>query len=164
MTQGYRASVTVAAVQSKEESMGDLKALSAAFTEAFNAHDEEAIRACYADDATSTAPGGVSLDGADAITGYAMTWLNAFPDAQITVHQEVVGDDWVAQRFTFAGTHTGTLASPDGDIAATGKSLSGRGASLTRFRDGKIVEDHLYYDQMEVLTQLGLVPEGAATA
>jgi steroid delta-isomerase-like uncharacterized protein len=144
--------------------MGDLKALSAAWTDAFNAHDEEAIRASYADDATSTAPGGVSLEGADAITGYAMTWLSAFPDARITVHQEVAGDDWVAQMFTFSGTHTGTLAGPDGDIPATGESLSGRGASLTRFRDGKIVEDHLYFDQVDVMTQLGLMPETAGAS
>ena len=144
--------------------MGDLKALSAAWTDAFNAHDEAGIRACYAEDATFTAPGGVTLEGAEPITGYAMTWLNGFPDAQITVHDEVIGEEWVAQRFTFAGTHTETLASADGDIPATGKSLSGRGASLTRFRDGKIVEDHLYYDQVDVMTQLGLMPETAAAA
>jgi hypothetical protein len=29
-------------------------------------------------------------------------------------------------------------------------------------RDGKIVVDNLYYDNLAVLTQLGLVPEGAA--
>jgi len=145
--------------------MGDLKALSAAATEAFNAHDEEGIRSSYADDAVFTGPGGVGLQGADAIVGYAMSWLNAFPDARTEVHTEVIGEDWVAQRFTFTGTHTETLAGPDGDVPATGKSLSGRGAELIRFRDGKIVEDHLYYDQMDVLTQLGLVPEGAtATA
>jgi steroid delta-isomerase-like uncharacterized protein len=162
MTQGYRASVTVAAVRSKEECMGDLKALADAATEAFNAHDEERIRSFYADDAVFTAPGGVELQGADAIAGYAMAWLNAFPDATTTIHQQVIGDDWVAERFTFAGTHTETLASPDGDIPATGKSLSGRGAELVRFRDGKIVEDHLYYDQLDVVTQLGLMQEGAA--
>jgi hypothetical protein len=31
--------------------------------------------------------------------------------------------------------------------------------------DGKSVEEHLYYDQIDVVTQLGLVPESAgATA
>ena len=34
---------------------------------------------------------------------------------------------------------------------------------MFRVRDGKIVEEHLYYDQVQVLTQLGLMPE-AVTA
>jgi ketosteroid isomerase-like protein len=35
---------------------------------------------------------------------------------------------------------------------------------MFRVRDGKIVEEHLYFDQVQVLTQLGLMPEPAATA
>jgi hypothetical protein len=38
-----------------------------------------------------------------------------------------------------------------------------RGVELARFPDGKVVENHLYFDNMEILTQLGLVPE-ATTA
>jgi hypothetical protein len=30
-------------------------------------------------------------------------------------------------------------------------------------QDGKIAEEHIYFDQLEILSQLGLVPE-AATA
>ena len=60
---------------------------------------------------------------------------------------------------TFTGTHTETLASPEGDIPATNKSVDGRAVELTRVADGKIVENHLYYDNMELLTQLGLIPE-----
>jgi hypothetical protein len=32
---------------------------------------------------------------------------------------------------------------------------------LVEVRDGKIVVDNLYYDNMAVMAQLGLVPEGA---
>jgi steroid delta-isomerase-like uncharacterized protein len=144
--------------------MGDIKTALDAFTEAFNSHDEARIRACYADDAVFTAPGGIRLEGPEAIVGYAMTWLNALPDATATVDNEVIAGDWAATQQTFRGTHTGTLVSPDGDIPATGKSVVGRAAELIRVVDGKIVEDHLYFDNMEFLTQIGLVPETAATA
>lgn len=144
--------------------MGDLKKALDEFTDAFNSHDPERIKACYADDATFTAPGGVTLEGADAITEYNMTWLRAFPDAVGAVTNEVLAGDWAATQLTFTGTHTETLAGPDGDIPATNKSITGRAAELIRVVDGKIVEDHLYFDNMEVLTQLGLVPETAATA
>jgi hypothetical protein len=36
-----------------------------------------------------------------------------------------------------------------------------RGMELVELRDGKIVVHNLYYDNMAVLAQLGLVPEGA---
>jgi steroid delta-isomerase-like uncharacterized protein len=144
--------------------MGDIKTALDAFTEAFNSHDEERIKACYADDAVFTAPGGIRLEGPEAIVGYALTWLNALPDATATVDNEVIAGDWAATQQTFRGTHTGTLVSPEGDIPATGKSVVGRAAELIRVVDGKIAEDHLYFDNMEFLTQIGLVPETAATA
>ena len=141
--------------------MGELRALADEITEAFNAHDEERIRSFYADDAVFTGPGGVELKGPGAISGYAMAWLNAFPDATLTIHDRAVGDGWIAERFTFEGTHTETLSGPEGDIPATNRRLSGRGAELVRVENGKVVEDHLYFDQVDVMTQLGLMPETA---
>ncbi len=130
--------------------------------EAFNAHDERRMRACYGDDATLEAPGDVRIEGGDASVGYAMAWLNAFPDARLTVHERVVGGEWVVERFTFAGTHDATLHGPDGDIPATHRRLEGRGAQMFRVKGDKIVEEHLYFDQVQVMTQLGLMPEMAS--
>lgn len=144
--------------------MGNVHDVLQRFTDAFNAHDADAMRSFYTDESVFTAPGGVELRGADAIVEYAQTWLRAFPDGTQTTHTEVVGDGWAATQFTFTGTHTETLASPDGDVPATGRTLSGRGAEVLRIEGGKVLEDHLYFDQMDVMTQLGLVPEAAATA
>jgi steroid delta-isomerase-like uncharacterized protein len=144
--------------------MGDITHVLDAYDEAFNAHDEAALRACYADNAVFTAPGGVKLEGPDAIMEFNMSWLRAFPDARAETTNRIVSGDWAALQATFTGTHTETLSSPDGDIPATNKAVSGRVAEVIRIADGKIVEDHIYFDNMEVLTQLGLVPETAATA
>lgn len=145
--------------------MADAREVAREGTEAFNAHDEARLRASYADNGKFEAPGDVKLEGADAATAYAMGWLNAFPDARIDVHNELVCGDWVVQEFTFRGTHTATLASPAGDVPATGRRVEGRGVQLLRVDGDKVAEEHLYYDQVEVLTQLGLLPEPAgATA
>ena len=62
----------------------------------------------------------------------------------------------------FEGTHTGALPLPDGsEVPPTGKRLKIRGMELVQMRDGKIVVDNLYYDNMALLAQLGLIPEGA---
>lgn len=143
----------------REVRVADARELLVQFTEAFNAHDEEAIRSFYADNSVLEAPGDVRLEGPDQIVQFAMGWLNAFPDATVTVHNEVVAGEWVAHQFTFSGTHKETLMSPAGEIPATNRSVEGRGAELFRVQGGKVVEDHLYFDQVQLLTQLGLMPE-----
>ena len=131
-------------------------------TAAFNAHDEQRMRALYADGCVFEAPGDVRLEGIESVVGYVMAWLNAFPDAQFTVQNEVVSGEWAVQQFTFEGTHEDTLSGPDGDIPATHRRLKGRGADVFRVVDGKIAEEYLYFDQVQVLTQLGLMSEPAA--
>lgn len=130
--------------------------------EAFNAHDERRMREINAPDVVFEAPGDVRLEGADAATAYAMAWLRAFPDATITSHNEIASGDWVVREFTFSGTHEETLAGPDGDIPATHRRLSGRGVEVLRIAGDRVTEDHLYFDQVQVMTQLGLMPEPAS--
>jgi steroid delta-isomerase-like uncharacterized protein len=144
--------------------MSDTRTAFDAWMEAFNAHDEAAIRELTADDCTFEGPGGVRLEGGDAVTSYAMIWLSAFSDAKLTADTVAVDGDWVAMTGVFTGTHDGTLAGPDGDVPATGRRLEGRCAQVVRFADGKSVEEHLYYDQMDVITQLGLMPAAAEAA
>ena len=141
--------------------MADTKSVADAAAATFNAHDEAAIRALYAGDAVFEAPGDTRVEGADACTEYVMVWQRAFPDAKLTVHSETIAGDTAVHEFTFEGTHTDTLVGPAGDIPATDRSLVGRGVEVIRVADGKIASFHLYYDQVQVLTQLGLMPEPA---
>jgi predicted ester cyclase len=55
-------------------------------------------------------------------------------------------------------THTGPLATPSGVIEPTGKRVTIHSASILRFRDGLIASEHSYVDQLEFMTQLGLMP------
>jgi steroid delta-isomerase-like uncharacterized protein len=144
--------------------MSDTRQVLADALEAFNSHEEARIRASYADDVVLEAPGEVHLEGAEAATGYAMSWINAFPDARLSAHDRAFDGEWGVQRITFDGTHEATLAAPDGEIPATHRHLNGRAIQMMRVRDGKITEEHLYFDQVQVLTQLGLMPESRAMA
>jgi predicted ester cyclase len=141
--------------------MASAQEVAGRFVEAFNAHDEARIREINAENVVFEAPGDVRLEGRDATTQYAMEWLNAFPDARLVIHNEIVAGDWVVQEFTFEGTHTAPLQSPMGEIPATNRSLQGRGVQLVRVEGDFAVEERLYYDQVDVMTQLGLMPEPA---
>jgi steroid delta-isomerase-like uncharacterized protein len=141
--------------------MADAREVGRRFIDAFNAHDQQGIRELNADDAVFEAPGEVKVEGGDAATEYAMAWVRAFPDARITVHNEVVADDWVVQEFTFTGTHQETLLSPTGEIPATHRTLNGRGVQIFRVEGETVADTRLYFDQVQVMTQLGLMPEPA---
>jgi steroid delta-isomerase-like uncharacterized protein len=139
--------------------MASPKEIARQFIDAFNAHDEQSIRELNSENTTFEAPGEVKLQGREPATQYAMAWLNAFPDARINVTNELIAGDWVVQEFTFSGTHEATLMSPAGEIPATHKSLNGRGVQLVHVEDDEVVDGRLYFDQVEVMTQLGLMPE-----
>ena len=141
--------------------MADAREVGAKFLEAFNAHDEERIRQLNAENAIVEAPGDVRVEGREPTTQYAMAWLRAFPDARLTVHNELVDGDWVVQQFTFEGTHEDTLRSPNGDIPATHKRLQGRAVQVFKVEGDSVAETHLYFDQVQIMTQLGLMPEPA---
>lgn len=139
--------------------MGEARKIAGEFVDAFNAHDEDRVRALSADNAIIEAPGEIRLEGQEAATAYAMNWLNAFSDARVTVQTEIADGEWVAQRFTFEGTHDGTLNSPAGEIPPTNRRLTGRGVQLLRIEGDAVAETQLYFDQVQVMTQLGLMPE-----
>jgi ketosteroid isomerase-like protein len=50
------------------------------------------------------------------------------------------------------------LRGPAGDLAPTGRHVDGRYSGVYEFEDGKISSFHLFFDQVDMLTQLGISP------
>ena len=141
--------------------MADARQVGQDFVAAFNAHDEARIRDLNGENTILEAPGDVRIEGREPATQYAMAWLRAFPDATITVTNELASGDWVAQEFVFEGTHEDTLSGPGGDIPATHRHLKGRGVQVFRVEGDAVADTRLYFDQVQIMTQLGLMPEPA---
>ncbi|HEV3103118.1 MAG TPA: ester cyclase [Candidatus Dormibacteraeota bacterium] len=142
--------------------MTEVKDTAAHFVTAFNAHDEKAMHALHAADIKFSAPGGFKATNADEATGYAMNWLKAFPNGKMTVRTEIVNAPWVVHEIIMEGTHTGPLETPMGTVQPTHKKLVSKGVSIVRIEDGKIAETRIYFDVLDQMTQLGLVPAPAA--
>jgi len=138
--------------------MPEVKDTTTRFVDAFNAHDETALRALHADDIKFNAPGGFKATNAKDATAYAMTWLKAFPDGKMKVRSEITSGPWVVQEIVMEGTHTAPLDSPTGAIPPTHKKVVGYGVQILRVEDGKIAEARIYFDQLDQLSQLGLLP------
>jgi ketosteroid isomerase-like protein len=74
----------------------------------------------------------------------------AFPDLRITVEDAVAGDDKVAARMTFRGTHRG----PFRGLEPTGRPVEFSSIRIYRIEDGKIVQTWAEVDALGLLGQL----------
>jgi steroid delta-isomerase-like uncharacterized protein len=142
--------------------MDRFRSLLERYVELYNAGDLDGVMDLYAHDAVQIMPDG-TFEGRDVIGERLAKELTAFPDLHHRVISFVEQDDAFADEWVFVGTHNGPLLLPDGtELPPTGKQIEVRGMELVELRDGKIVVDNLYYDFMAAVSQLGLVPEGAA--
>jgi len=127
---------------------------------AFNAHDTTALTANEAPDIEFEAPG-VRLRGREQVAEFFATYWRAFPDAQVTLRTRAIDGLTVVSENVLAGTHAGPLRTPQGDIPPTGRRVESHGVAIQRIQSGLVVSEHLYFDQLEMLAQLGVLPEPA---
>jgi steroid delta-isomerase-like uncharacterized protein len=129
------------------------------YVERYNAGDLDAIMDLYAEDAVQGMPDGV-FQGREAIRQRLWRELEAIPDVTHTVTSFVEQGDAFCDEWTFVGTHTGgPLTLPNGDeLPATGKRVEVKGMEIVRVNEeGKITLNTLYYDNLAVAFQLGLL-------
>jgi steroid delta-isomerase-like uncharacterized protein len=125
---------------------------------AYNNKDWDAVRAAvvpgfkYDEVATHR-----KLEGPEQVIEAWKGWATAFPDSKATFHSAHVAGNVVVIEITWTGTHTGPMATPDGEIPATGNSLEMRGVIVGEISDGKVAKQTQYFDMMTMMTQLGLV-------
>jgi ketosteroid isomerase-like protein len=96
------------------------------------------------------------------LTGYSQVFAMAFPQAEHVIDRVMEIDGSVIVEGTWIATQTGPFMTPGGHIPPTGRTMSTRFCMICRVRDGQAVSIHGYWDQLEMLEQLGLVPEPAA--
>jgi predicted ester cyclase len=74
----------------------------------------------------------------------------AFPDLRITVEDTVAGEDKVAARMTFRGTHRG----PFRGIEPTGRPVEFSSIRIYRIEDSKVTKTWAEVDALGLLGQL----------
>jgi predicted ester cyclase len=127
--------------------------------EAFNTHDAEARLGIEAPDIEFVMPGGVTLLGSKNMLPVVQSFWEALPDAAIVPENYFTSGDVVVTEGQIVGTHKGPFRTPQGEIAATGNNVKLRYAAIKRVAGGKLVSEHLFFDQMEFLQQLGAMPQ-----
>ena len=139
--------------------MSKAEAVTRKWIDAVNRKDVAAFAALYAPNAILRDPQYPQpLEGRDAIQKDISEFLQGFPDMQAELRTVVGSDDSYAVQGHFAGTHNGVLVTPAGQIPPSGKRLEFAGAGFYRLdAQGRILEEHRYYDLTAFLAQLEAV-------
>jgi len=157
-------SVSPASAATREgKAMDKYKGLLENYVDWYKARDLDAIMDLYAEDAVQGMPEGI-FEGRGTIRERLAQELAAFSDIDWGFVSYIEQDDSFADEWFFVGTHTGPFRMPDGtDLAPTGKRVELHGMELVKLRDGEIIVDNLYYDNLTIAVQLGLAPAPVAT-
>ena len=84
--------------------------------------------------------------------------MNPFPDGVVEVQRSFGKGDWACLEVLFSGTHTEPMPGPGGaEIPPTNKAVKLPYCIVVRFKEGLVSELYEYYDQLDLMTQLGLV-------
>jgi steroid delta-isomerase-like uncharacterized protein len=133
-----------------------LEPLIAAYNDAWNRHDVEAILAMHTDDSVfqNHTSGGKAV-GKAAIREIFDSVFAAFPDIQFEARRVYIRDDVVTQEWTA----TSTLAIPysRGSITVqpSGRKISWDGVDVIPFVGGLVARKDVYVDSIGFLRALG---------
>lgn len=139
--------------------MGEARQVFDRFTAAMTRGDIDEVTTLYAENAVVLSPEG-ELRGRKEIVEYLRPFTEGLSDFRwepLHSHEDgntALDEGWIR------GVHTGPLPGPDGQpVAATGKSIRIRECDAVTVEGGLITSHRFYYDQVELLGQLGLMPD-----
>jgi steroid delta-isomerase-like uncharacterized protein len=122
--------------------------------------DYDGLVALFSPDAVYIAPDG-RREGREGIRAWIDEWLPALSDVHIDTTRVVQQDSTIVGEYSWQSTHTGPITLPDGTVfPATGKTARFPAVTILDVRDGQIVAARDYYDQLDLFSQMGLMPGG----
>ncbi|HEX9339600.1 MAG TPA: ester cyclase [Thermoplasmata archaeon] len=146
----------------------NLRMVEAAF-EAINDQDWDHLFGLHMDNIVMSSPDlPVPVQGREAVQERLRAWGEALPDLSWKKLRGFGQGDWVCVELLISGTHKGPLRhgldqaaleqGKEGYVPPTGQRIELRGCVVYKVEQGEIAESHIYYDQLELMKQLRLVP------
>jgi steroid delta-isomerase-like uncharacterized protein len=96
------------------------------------------------------------VSGADQYLEVLRGRRRAYPDARSTGVVGFESGDRAVVEMEWLGTQSGTLESPYGKLEASNQKVKVKACIVARFADGKIAEQHHYFDMLGLLSQVGV--------
>ena len=142
---------------SDRDSPAQLADAIAAYNEAWNGHDLDAIMALHAPDMVfENHTAGESAQG-DDVRGHIGSIFETWPDIHFETRRLYVRDGVVTQEWTATATHANEMKRGELVAEPTGKRIEWRGIDVIPFEDGLVKRKDVYSDSVSILRQLGLL-------
>lgn len=127
--------------------------------DAWNAKDWDTVAEFHAEDVKVFWPGGnPPTEGNPNHMRESQEYAKTFPDNRVEnrPYQVEFGQgEWTCTVAKHTGTFRGPLPLPQGVVQPTGKRFEVEFCTVAHWKDGKIVEEKLFYDLVGVLKQIG---------
>ena len=125
--------------------------------EALSAHDLDRVSAVVDENFEFVdVGGGEVMRSREEWRAFCSVFVTAFPDLTQDVRLLVDAGEYAFAEVVARGTHTGPLATPEGEIAPTGRTIEVPFCVVMRARNGLLIDGREYYDAATLLGQLGL--------
>jgi predicted ester cyclase len=124
--------------------------------------DLETFKAClapgYVRHCQAMPPDLQEIEGAERFVEFLEDFITGVPAHEDTISQMIAQGDKVAYVSTISGRQTGSM----GGLPPTGKEFTLVNIIIQRLEDGKVAETWVTWDNVAMLSQLGLFPPPAA--
>ena len=138
--------------KSEKIAQDNIKFYSKVWDEVINEGKISVLDTAYAPDVVlHTVP---ETKGAANVKAYYANYVTGFSDREFIVKETFAQGNKLTKYWIFKGKHTGDFFG----IPATGKTISVEGCTIATIINGKITEERDFFDNLEFLRQLGLMP------
>ena len=139
--------IAITGCKSDKSEMDKMVEFGQKYTDAWNSKVPEKMASFYAENGTLTVNKGTPAVGRKQITETAKSYMEAFPDMELTMDSLTKGDDTYSYYWTFRGTNTG----PNG----TGNKVDFSGFEEWTMNDQGLVQKSIgTYDADDYARQL----------
>lgn len=141
-----------AADKSEKTAQYNIKFYSKVWDEVINEGKVSVLDTAYAPDVVlHTVP---EIKGAAKAKAYYANYVTGFSNREFIVKETFAQGNKLTKYWIFKGKHTGDFFG----IPATGKTINVEGCTIATIVNGKITEERDFFDNLEFLRQLGLMP------
>ena len=125
--------------------------------DAYNEGHIDALDEIFAPDFVRHNPPFPNIVGLEAWKQYVADTRTSYPDAQLKLGEYISQGGTTATLWSSEGTQTGV--SPTTGAPSSGNHVAFTGLSLSRYEEGKCVEEHAYGDWLSLMQQIGAIPK-----
>lgn len=119
-----------------------------------NNGDLDAINTNNFDEGITLISSPENIVGIEDFKSYYSNFTTGFSDVEFTIEDIFGQGDKLVKHWSFKGTNTGEFFG----MPATGKSIAVSGVTLVKMKDGKILQEQDFMDNVEFFGQLGIDP------